>query len=164
MAYSSHYGTDKYGYEYQNTISDFDEGIDVFSCEPPLEFDIKALGLKIVTRKHGDYSVNYEIRGGALYLTELSFESAPRFKPTAIFGAEPFKPYPTLRRYYYIFEHQPVDYSGIFRIGKDFDFRFWQGDEKAKPTPFCPEAYKQNGYIRFEKGKIVEIELHPRNE
>ena len=159
MSLSTHMGVDKYSHKYSNTICDFEHDIVIFSCNPPLEFDIKAHGLKIVTRKHEDYGVNYEIRGGMLYLTGLSFESTPRFKPTAIFGAEPSKPYPNLRRYFYTFEPQPVDYTGVWQIGKDFDFRFWQGDEKAKPTPFCPEVYKQNGFIRFEKGRVVETEI-----
>ncbi len=164
MEHSSHHGADRYGYKYQNNIWDSDSDIVVFSCEPPLEFDIKEHGLKIITKEHKDYAVDYKIEGGVLYLTGLAFESTPRFKPAELFGSLPFKPYPTLRRYFYTFEPRTVDYTGVWSIGKDFDFRFWSGDEKAKPTPFCPEVYKQNGFIRFENGRVVDIELHPRND
>ena len=168
MSLSVHRGVDQYGHKYSNTVWDFEHDIVVFGCEPPLLFDIKEYGLmkKInkVKAPYDDYGMTYDIKGGALYLIEFKFEAKPLVKPPELFDTLPFKPYPTLRRYYYIFEHQPVDYSGVFRIGKDFDFDFWQGDEKAKPTTFRPEAYKQNGYICFEKGKIVEIELRPRNK
>ena len=156
MECSAHYRTDKYGYKYQiNTECEYA----VFGSEPALSFDIKAHGIRLRKKEYYDYSIRYEIRDGYLYLKDLSFESTPCFKPTAIFGAEPSKPYPNLRRYFYTFEPQPVDYTGVFRIGKDFDFRFWQGDEKANPTPFCPEVYKKNGFIRFEGGRVVETEI-----
>ncbi|MBQ4141226.1 MAG: hypothetical protein IJD70_07820 [Clostridia bacterium] len=164
MSLSTHRGIDKYGHKYSNTVWAFEDDIVVFGCEPPLEFDIKAHGLKIVNKEHKEYDVDYEIKGGMLYLTGLSFESPPIFKPAELFGSTPLKPYPNLRRYFYTFEPHPVDYTGVWQIGKDFDFRFWPGDEKAKPTPFCPEVYKQNGFIRFENGRIVEIELHPRKD
>ena len=168
MSFSTHRGIDKYGHRYSNTVWAFEDDIVVFGCEPPLVFDIKEHGLmgKINKMKppYDDYGMTYDVKGGSLYLTEFKFEAKPRFKPAELFGSTPLKPYPNLRRYFYTFEPQPVDYSGVWQVGKDFDFRFWQGDEKAKPTPFCPEVYKQNGFIRFEKGRAVEIVLQPRNE
>ena len=157
MEYSAHYRTDKYGYKYKiNTECEYA----VFGSEPALSFDIKAHGIKLQKKEYYDYSIRYEIRDGYLYWKDLSFVPAPLFKPTALFGTEP----EVYARYSYYFKDLLVDYSGVWQVGKGFDFRFWPGDEKAKPTPFCPEVYKQNGFIRFENGRIVEIELHPRKD
>ena len=162
MEGSMHYGMDAYGYNYSNQINNSDADIVVFNCAPPLIFDVKSHGLKIKKRENGDYCLVYEIKEGALYLVSLELEPALLFKPGAILGTEPRRPYPNKQRYLYTFGAIPVDYTGVFRIGKDFDIRFWQGDEKADPTPFCPEVYKQNGFIRFENGRVVETELKPR--
>ncbi|MBQ1195190.1 MAG: hypothetical protein IIX44_03000 [Clostridia bacterium] len=162
MEGSVHYGKDAYGYNYSNQINNYDADIVVFGCEPPLLFDVKAHALKIKKLENSDYDLVYEIRNGALYLSRLEFEPAVLYNVGKIMGAEPCRPYPNKRRCYYAFGAVPVDYTGILSIGKDFDFRFWQGDEKANPTPFCPEVYKQNGFIRFENGRVVETELKPR--
>ena len=42
MEDSIHYGKDAYGYNYSNQINNLDDGIAVFSCDPPLIFDVKA--------------------------------------------------------------------------------------------------------------------------
>ena len=162
MEGSVHYGKDAYGYNYSNQINNYDADIVVFNCDPPLIFDVKAHGLKIKRLKYSDYNLVYEIKEGALYFVSLEFEPALIFKPGVILGAEPSRPYPNNQRCVYTFGALPVDYTGVFRIGKDFDPRFWQGDEKANPTPFCPEVYKKNGFIRFENGSVVETELKPR--
>lgn len=158
MEYSAHYRTDKYGYKYQiNTECEYS----VFGSEPALYFDIKAHGIKLQKWEYYDYLLRYEIRDGSLYLKCFSFIPALLFKPAPLFGVEP-EAY--ARFYTYYFKDFLVDYTGVWSIGKDFDFRFWSGDEKAKPTPFCPEVFKQNGSIRFENGRVVDIELHPRND
>ena len=164
MESSIHICNDVYGYKYSNEINNYDSDIVVFGCEPPLFFDVKAQGLKIKKREYGDYHLVYELREGTLYLTKLEFEPALLFKPRAILGKEPCRPYPNKRRCVYDFGAVAVDYTGVWQVGKDFDFRFWQGDEKANPTPFCPEVYKQNGFIRFENGRVVETELKPRED
>ncbi len=162
MENSVHYGKDLYGYKYSNQINNYDADTVVFSCEPPLLFDVKAHGLKIKKLEYSDYFLVYEVRDGSLYLCRLEFEPALLHNAGKIMGAEPCRPYPNKHRCSYDFGAVPVDYTGIWSIGKDFDSRFWQGDEKAETTPFCPEVYKQNGFIRFENGSVVETELKPR--
>ena len=164
MENSVHYGKDLYGYKYSNQINNDDADTVVFGCEPPLLFDVKAHALKIKKLENSDYNLIYEIKEGALFLVRLEFEPALLFMPGTILGTEPCRPYPNNQRCVYTFGEIPIDYTGVFRIGKDFDFRFWQGDEKANPTPFCPEVYKQNGFIRFENGRVVETELKPRED
>jgi hypothetical protein len=44
-------------------------------------------------------------------------------------------------------------------IGRSFDYRYWQHDEKTTPVPFSPDVFKENGYIKFEKGRIIEKSL-----
>lgn len=56
-----------------------------------------------------------------------------------------------------------VDYSGTLSIGRTFDCRYWNHDEKMTPMPFSPEVYKENRYIELEKGKIVKKELNYTN-
>ena len=56
----------------------------------------------------------------------------------------------------------PVDYTGVWQIGGDFDHRFWPKDDRVTPVPFSPEVYKQNGFIRFENGRVTEMKLSPR--
>ena len=164
MENSVHYVKDKYGYKCSNQINIYDADFVVFGCEPPLLFDVKSYGLRINKREFSDYDLFYELKCGVLYLSRLEFEPAFLYKPSRIMDTEPVYPYPNKKRCSYAFGSVPVDYTGVWQIGKDFDFRFWQGDEKAKPTPFCPEVYKQNGFIRFENGRAVETELKPRED
>ena len=164
MEISVHCVRDEYGYKCSNQINNYDADFVVFGCDPPLLFDVKKHGLKINKREVGDYDLYYELKDGALYLSRLEFEPAFLYKPVQIMGTEPAFPYPNKRRCSYVFGSVPVDYTGVWQVGKDFDFRFWQGDEKANPTPFCPEVYKQNGFIRFENGRVVETELKPRED
>ena len=164
MENSIHYGMDEYGYKYSNQINNYDADVVVFGCEPPLLFDVKKHGLKINKREYSDYELCYELKDGVLYLSRLEFEPAFLYKPMRIMGIEPVYPYPNNKLCSYALGSVPVDYTGIWRIGADFDRRFWSEDEKAKPTPFCPEVYKQNGFIRFENGRAVETELKPRED
>ncbi len=152
---STLYSTDKYGHKYQ--IIFLIEDFVVFACDPVLSFDVKAHGIKVKKNYYWDYTLCYELKDGALHMTMLEglFASVPE-----IMGVKP-EHVKSQRIWTYLFDI-PVDYTGIWSIGKDFDFRFWSEDEKAKPTPFSPEVYKQNGFIRFEKGKVVEMELNPR--
>ena len=149
------YRTDRYGHKYQ--INFEIEDFVVFSCSPELSFDVRSHGIKVKRDIYWDYSLSYDVKDGVLHMTMLEglFGSAPE-----IMGVKPDHSRSS-RVLTYSFDI-PVDYTGVWQIGKDFDFRFWSGDEKAKPTPFSPEVYKQNGFIRFEKGKVIEMELKPR--
>ena len=149
------YRTDRYGHKYQ--INYLIDDFVVFSCLPELFFDVKAHGIKVKSGIYWDYSLSYDVKNGVLHMTMLegNFGSA-----SEIMGVKPDHGRSS-RVLTYSFDI-PVDYTGVWQIGKDFDFRFWSEDEKAKPTPFSPEVYKQNGFIRFEKGKVVEMELKPR--
>lgn len=152
---SALHSTDRYGHKYQ--INFEIEDFVVFSCSPELSFDVGAHGLKVRQDTDWDYSLSYNIKDGSLYMTMLegNFGSAPE-----IMGVRP--DHSRSRRLLTYRFDIPVDYTGVWQIGADFDFRFWSEDEKAKPTPFSPEVYKQNGFIRFEKGKVVEMELNSR--
>ena len=63
----------------------------------------------------------------------------------------------------FLFDGIPVDYSGTLRIGRTFDYRYWQHDDKGSPVPFSPEVYKENGTIKIENGTVTETELHTRD-
>ena len=52
------------------------------------------------------------------------------------------------------FDNIPVEYTGTLSIGRSFDYRYWQHDEKTTPVPFSPDVFKENGYIKFEKGLV----------
>ena len=96
MENSVHYGKDLYGYKYSNQINNYDADTVVFSCEPPLLFDVKAHALKIKKLENSDYDLVYEIRDGALYLSRLEFEPAVLYNVGKIMGAEPCRPYRTI--------------------------------------------------------------------
>ncbi|MBQ9079626.1 MAG: hypothetical protein IJY27_00970 [Clostridia bacterium] len=57
---------------------------------------------------------------------------------------------------------EPTDYTGVLSVGKDFDLKFWPENEYTERVPFCPEVYRQNGYIKIENGRVVEKLLIPR--
>ena len=152
---SAIYATDKYGYKFQ--INFEIEDFVVFSCSPELSFDVGAYGLKIRQDMDWDYTLGYNIKDGSLYMTMLEglFGSAPE-----IMGVKPDHSRSS-RVLTYSFDI-PVDYTGVWQIGKDFDFRFWPKNDWKERVPFSPEVYKQNGFVRFEKGNVVEMELKPR--
>ena len=58
------------------------------------------------------------------------------------------------------FDEIPLEYTGTLSIGKTFDHQYWEHDEKTIPVPFSPEVYKENGYIKLEKGKITEKDIN----
>ena len=161
MENSVHYVKDKYGYKCSNQINICDADFVVFGCEPPLIFDVKKHGLKINKRECGDYDLFYELKCGALYLSRLEFEPKFLYKSVEIMGVKPIYPYPNKKRCSYIFDSLPIDYTGIWQIGSDFDKRFWPKEDKLQKVPFSPEVYKKNGFIRFENGRVVEMELKP---
>lgn len=154
---SAHYHTDPYGFRYQIQIATYD-GIVIFDSTPPLSFDLKATGVKIKRGRNWDYTVAYEIKDAQLYLCRLE---ARFLKSPPLFGVEPTNPYSS-RVFTYFFENLPVNYNGLLTIGKDFDYKFWKHEDKARPVPFCKEVYKQNGFIQFENGRIIEQILKPR--
>ncbi len=149
------YSTDKYGNKYQ--IVFWNEDFVVFSCEPELSFDVKAHELKFKKGIHRDYTVSFEVKDGILFMTKLEGDFT---KPGEVMGAKPDHIMGS-KLWGYLFE-VPTDYTGLWQIGNDFDQRFWPKDDRTHRVPFSPEVYKQNGFIRFEKGKVVEMELKPR--
>lgn len=161
MENSVHYVKDTYGYKCSNQINNYDADFVVFGCEPPLIFDVKKHGLKINKRECGDYDLFYELKCGALYLSRLEFEPKFLYKSVEIMGVKPIYPYPNKKRCSYIFDSLPVDYTGLWQIGSDFDKHFWPKEDHLHRVPFSPEVYKNNGFIRFENGRVVEMELKP---
>lgn len=167
MEQSCHYLTDKYGYKYSVTVSADDHV--VFDSTPPLSFDTKAHGLRIVKNKnrenlpvYTDYDTFFTIKDAVLYFTAISARLRRFPHPTALFGVEPHR-LGDGKLSIYEFSVPMTDYSGILSIGKDFDFSFWPKNDYTHLVPFCPEVYKQNGYIKIENGKVIEINVFNRN-
>ena len=163
MESSCHYLTDKYGYKYSVTVSA--EDYVVFDSTPPLSFDIKAHGLRIVKNKNRenlpvftDYDTFFTIKDNVLYFTAISARLRRFPRPTALFGTVPHR-LGDGKYSIYEFSVPMTDYSGILSIGKDFDLSSWPKNEYTHDVPFCPEVYKQNGYIKIENGKVIEFNI-----
>ena len=160
MELSSHGYIDKYGYRCAIQISS-EEDIVVFNSTPKLSFDLKEHGIKIKRSKYHDYTLHYVLKDGQIFLCGFGAGFPFYRKKAQIFGADPYK-YDNSKWNHFDFDDIPVEYSGTLSIGRDFDKKYWTEDEKATPTPFSPEVYKENGYIKFEKGRVVEKELFSR--
>lgn len=152
---SAIYATDKYGYKFQ--INFEIEDFVVFLCSPELSFDVGAHGLKVRQDMYWDYSLGYNIKDGSLYMTMLegNFGSVPE-----IMGVKP--DHSRSRRLLTYHFDIPVDYTGVWQIGSDFDHRFWPKNDRTERVPFSTEVYKKNGFIRFVNGKVVGMELNSR--
>ncbi len=153
MEASRHSYFDQYGYRCEVEI--ISEDIVVFNSTPNLCFDFKKHGIKIRHSKYYDYVLQYVIKNEQLFLRGISTRLSLLCKKSQIFGVKA----ETINKgkwSIFHFDDIPVDYTGTLKIGKTFDYRHWKHDEKATPVPFSPDVYKENGYIKFEKGTIIE--------
>lgn len=167
MEQSCHYLTDKYGYKYAVTI--YTDDLVVFDSTPSLEFDIKKHGLRIVKNKnrvkipvYTDYDILFKIEDGTLYF--IAFHACLRRFPKrpALFGAHPQR-LGDGKWSSYEFCIPVTSYTGTLSVGREFDTKFYPKNDYTHPIPFCPEVYKQNGYIKIENGKVIEINVFNRN-
>ena len=152
MEQSCHYLTDKYGYKYAVTI--YTDDLVVFDSTPSLEFDIKKHGLRIVKNKnrvkipvYTDYDILFKIEDGTLYF--IAFHACLRRFPKrpALFGAHPQR-LGDGKWSSYEFCIPVTSYTGTLSVGREFDTKFYPKNDYTPPIPFCPEVYKQNGYIK----------------
>lgn len=161
MEESRHHYTDQNGYLCE--VSIFHDDVVVFESTPNLFFDFKKHKIKIRSGKYYDYVLSYAIKDEQLFLRSIEVRLSFLSKKAKIYDVAP-ETIHNGKWSIFRFNDIPVEYTGTLSIGKDFDYSFWQHDEKAKPVPFCPEVYKKNGYIKFEKGKIIEKSLAPSDK
>ena len=159
---SQYYYTDKYGYRCAVEITSEDDDIVVFNSTPSLLFDLKEHGIKIRHSKHYDYILRYVLKDGQILLRSFAARLSFFGRKSQIWGVTAAK-YGDGKWSIFNFDDILVDHSGTLSIGRTFDYRYWNHDEKMTPVPFSPEVYKENGYIELEKGKIVKKELNYRN-
>lgn len=154
---------DHYGYHCGVDMICEDDDIVVFSSTPSLSFDFHKHGIKIRHSDYYDYIVRYVLKNGQIFLrgieARLSFSSIK----AQIFGVNA-EPHNKGSWNVWLFNDIPMEYSGTLSIGKVFDRQYWEHDEKTIPVPFSPEVYKENGYIKFEKGTIIEKKLISRDK
>ena len=161
MEVSRHSYLDQYGYQCEVEIMSDD--IVVFNSTPNLCFDFKKHGIKIRRSKYYDYLLCYIIKNEQLFLCGFETRLSCLCKKAQIFD----KKAETLNNgkwSIFHFDDIPVEYTGTLSIGKSFDYRYWPHDEKARPVPFSPEVYKENGYLQLEKGIIIEKVLTFRDK
>ena len=161
METSRHDYIDRYGYHCGIEIVSEDDDLVVFNSKPSLSFDLKKHGIKIRHSDHYDYILRYVLRDGQIFLRGIEAQLSVFHKNAQIFGVNA-KAYSKEKRSIFVFDDIPVEYSGTLHIGKAFDHQYWAHDEKTAPVPFSPEVYKENGYIKFEKGTMTEKELISR--
>ncbi len=163
METSRHVYTDKYGYRCAVDIINEDDDTVVFDSTPHLSFDFKKYGIQIRRFGHYDYVMTYVIKNGRIYLR--GFEARPSFvgRNSQIRGLDA-EVLTIGKQRRFLFNDIPTDYSGILRMGKGFDDCVWKHDEKAMPVPFSSDVYKENGYMKFEKGIVVEKELNRKED
>ncbi len=162
MNTSAHYYTDQYGYRCEIDIICEDDTV-VFNSTPHLSFDLKKHGIKIRRSKYDDYVLSYVLKDGQIFLRSLATHLSFFSKSSQVMGVTA-KKHGDGKWSIFPFDDIPIDYSGALSIGKAFDYSYWKDDDRITPVEFSPKAYKQNGYIKLEKGKITEVELHSRNE
>ena len=161
METSKHDIIDLLGYRVSIEIICEDDDIVVFNSTPNLSFDFKKHGIKIRHSDHHDYALRYVVKNGQIFLRGIEVRLSFFNKKTQIFGVNA-KAYSKEKQSIFVFDDIPVEYSGILSIGKTFDPKYWEHDEKTAPVPFSPEVYKENGYIKFENGIMTEKELISR--
>jgi len=161
MESSKHEYLDPYGYHVSIEIISEDDDLVVFNSTPSLSFDLKKHGIKIRHSDHYDYVLRYVLRNGQIFLRGIEVRLSFFHKRVQIFGVNA-ETYSKEKRSIFVFDDIPVEYSGVLSIGKTFDQQYWKHDEKATPVPFSPEVYRENGYIKFEKGTMTEKELISR--
>jgi hypothetical protein len=156
MEFSRHGYFDQYGYRCEVEIMSDD--IVVFNSTPNLCFDFKKHGIKLRHSKYYDYVLHYAIKNEQLFLCKIKARLSLLCKKSQIFGVNA----ETINKgkwSIFNFDEIPLEYTGTLSIGRSFDYRYWQHDEKATPVPFSPDVFKENGYIKFEKGRIIEKSL-----
>ena len=160
MESSRHCYIDQYGYHCEVEI-DSEDDIVVFNSIPSLSFDFKKHGIRIRRSINYDYVLRYVIKNEQIFLRGIGARLSFLCKKIELYGvkAETFGKWS-----FFHFDDIPVEYSGTLTIGKNFDYRYWQHEDKATPVPFSPEVYKDNGYIELEKGKIIKKELVSRDK
>ena len=152
---SRHGYLDQYGYRCEVEITSDD--IVVFNSTPNLCFDFKKHKIKIRHSKYYDYVLHYAIKNEQLFLIGIGVRLSFLCKKQ-IFGVSA----ETINKGkwgIYHFDNIPVQYTGTFSIGRTFDNRYWPYDDKVTPLPFSPDVFKENGYIKFKNGKIIEKSL-----
>ncbi len=159
MESSRHYCIDKYGFRYGVEITDEDDSIVVFGSTPNLSFDFKEHGMKIRRSKHYDYILRYVLKDGQIFFRGFDARLSFWNKKSQLLGIDAKKDNQK-KNSRFVFDDISINYSGILSIGRNFDYRYWNHDEKATPVPFSPEVYKENGYMKLEKGVIIKKELN----
>ena len=162
MKTSAHSYTDQYGYRCEIDIINEDD-IVVFNSTPHLSFDLKEHKIKIRHSKHNDYLLSYVLKDGKIFLRSFAARLSLLSKNSQIRGVTATK-LGDGKWSIFNFDDVFVDYSGTLSIGKTFDYSYWSHEDKETPVPFSPEVYKKNGYIKLEKGRIVEKKLVNRAE
>ena len=160
MERSRHNYVDNYGYRCEVEL--ICDDIVVFDSTPKLSFDLKEYGIKIKHSDYYDYLLRFVIKDEQLFLCEIETCLSLFCKNIKLFGVTAEKINNGSKWRIFRFDDVPADYTGTLNIGKTFDLKYWQHDEKAIPVPFRPDVYKENGHIKFEKGKIVEKTLFSR--
>ena len=161
MESSRHGYIDQYGY--RCGIEMMSEDIVVFDSTPNLSFDFKKYGIKIRRSKNYDYILHYAIKNEQLFLCKIEVCLSLGSKKSQIFGVNA-ETIDNGKWSIFHFDDMPWEYTGILSIGRNFDDRNWKHDEKATPVPFSPDAYMENGYVKFEKGRITEKSLIHRDK
>ena len=159
---SRYYYTDKYGYRCGVDITSEEDDIVVFNSTPNLSFDLKKYGIKIRRSKYYDYILRYVLKDGQIVLHSFAAHLSIFCRKSQIMGVSAVQ-YGDGKWSIFNFDDIFVDYSGTLSVGRTFDYRYWNHDDKAYPVPFCPEVYKENGFMEVNKGKIVKKELSFRN-
>ena len=160
---SRHCYTDQYGYRCGVDIGSEDDEIVVFDSKPHLSFDFKKHGIRIRRSKYHDYILRYVIKNGRLFLWGIEARLSFFSRKSQIMGVSA-QTNNKGKWSAFLFDGIPVDYSGTLRIGRTFDYRYWQHDDKGSPVPFSPEVYKENGTIKIENGTVTETDLHTRDQ
>ena len=161
MEFSRHGYFDQYGYRCEVEIMSDD--IVVFNSTPNLCFDFKKHGIKLRHSKYDDYVLHYAIKNEQLFLCKIEARLSLLCKKSQIFGVNA----ETINKgkwSIFNFDEIPLEYTGTLSIGKTFDYRYWEHDEKVTPVPFSPDVYKESGYLQLEKGTIIENVLTFREE
>jgi len=158
---SRHGHFDQNGYRCEVEIMSDD--IVVFNSTPNLCFDFKKYGIKIRHSRYYDYILHYVIKNEQLFLCKIETHLSFLCKKSKILGVNS-EAINKGKWSIFNFADIPSEYTGTLSIGRTFDYHNWKHDEKTIPVPFYPDAYKENGYIKFEKGRIIEKSLILRDK
>jgi len=158
MEQSIHEFVDKNGYRSAVEIIDETNDLVVFDSIPKLMFDFKSHRFKIKKSKYYDYTVIYKLKNDRLFLSAIQTYPGVFSRNKPLLGVYP-EWFDSKKWANYAIGDLFVSYTGKLKVGKDFDMKFWEHDDKAYPVPFAPEVYKQNGYAVFENGRMIDLHL-----